>query len=221
MKRHAQLFLKRLRKALAPRRIRYFLVGEYGDETQRPHYHAIIFGWWPEDAKPHSSNGGHPLYTSGALTAAWGLGHVTFGSVTPESCAYTAAYCVKKITGPAARAHYTRITLSGQMIEVPPEFALMSTGRVRGGGIGGGFRERYRAELDAGDSALLGGRKVRMPRYYDRLLQAEAPERLQAVKQARKARALAHRENNTPERLATREEIATHKARANRKENIK
>lgn len=37
-----QKFLKRLRKR-TPGKIRYFLCGEYGSKTNRPHYHAIIF----------------------------------------------------------------------------------------------------------------------------------------------------------------------------------
>lgn len=36
-----QLLVKRMRKQFP---LRYFLVGEYGDETFRPHYHALIFG---------------------------------------------------------------------------------------------------------------------------------------------------------------------------------
>lgn len=47
-----QNFIKRLRKAqhqLSPDiKIRYYGVGEYGTETQRPHYHAIIFNMLPE-----------------------------------------------------------------------------------------------------------------------------------------------------------------------------
>ena len=43
-KRHLQLFLKRLRKNLGERRIKYFACGEYGGQTMRPHYHAILFG---------------------------------------------------------------------------------------------------------------------------------------------------------------------------------
>ena len=41
--RDLQLFWKRLRKARTPG-IRYYACGEYGDQTARPHYHAIIFG---------------------------------------------------------------------------------------------------------------------------------------------------------------------------------
>jgi len=39
-----QLFIKRLRKRMPPRSLRYFLCGEYGDRTARPHYHILIFG---------------------------------------------------------------------------------------------------------------------------------------------------------------------------------
>lgn len=43
--RHPQLFIKRLRKSLAPSKIRHFYVGEYGDHGERPHYHLILFGY--------------------------------------------------------------------------------------------------------------------------------------------------------------------------------
>jgi len=39
-----QKFFKRLRKALGDRTIKYFACGEYGDKTERLHYHSIIFG---------------------------------------------------------------------------------------------------------------------------------------------------------------------------------
>lgn len=44
LKRDLQLFIKRLRKALGKRRIKYYFAGEYGPKTMRPHYHGIIFG---------------------------------------------------------------------------------------------------------------------------------------------------------------------------------
>nr|CDL65755.1 unnamed protein product [uncultured bacterium] len=44
-KRHIQLFLKRLRKALSKYNIslKYVIVGELGETTHRPHYHAIFY----------------------------------------------------------------------------------------------------------------------------------------------------------------------------------
>lgn len=41
-KRHVQKFMKRLRKIYG-QKLRYFMVGEYGTETKRPHYHIILF----------------------------------------------------------------------------------------------------------------------------------------------------------------------------------
>ena len=40
-----QDWLKRFRKAVEPRRVRYFGVGEYGDQLWRPHYHVILFNY--------------------------------------------------------------------------------------------------------------------------------------------------------------------------------
>lgn len=43
-----QLFFKRLRKAQgAGQQLRYYLVGEYGEQNMRPHYHMIIFNLKP------------------------------------------------------------------------------------------------------------------------------------------------------------------------------
>ena len=43
-----QKFLKRLRKAYRGK-LRYFVAGEYGEQTARPHYHMILYGWRPTD----------------------------------------------------------------------------------------------------------------------------------------------------------------------------
>lgn len=42
-KRHLQLHFKKLRKKLEPKTIKYYAVGEYGDRSDRPHYHYLIF----------------------------------------------------------------------------------------------------------------------------------------------------------------------------------
>jgi len=43
VKEDLQKFFKRLRRVVR-KPIKYYACGEYGDSTQRPHYHALIFG---------------------------------------------------------------------------------------------------------------------------------------------------------------------------------
>lgn len=82
--RDVQLFLKRLRKAISPVALRYFFVGEYGDDTQRPHYHAALFGVG--------------LNAVEDVRRAWARGNIMLGDLTPQSAAYIAGYVTKKMT---------------------------------------------------------------------------------------------------------------------------
>ncbi|QXP44216.1 MAG: replication initiator protein [Arizlama microvirus] len=108
VKRDVQLFMKRLRKAIYPATVRYYLVGEYGDNTFRPHYHVVLYGLDRTHAR--------------IFADAWGLGHVHVGDVTRESCQYVAGYVTKKMNSHADPR------LKGRA----PEFTLMS----RNPGIG-------------------------------------------------------------------------------------
>lgn len=93
-----QKFWKRLRKT--GEQIRYIACGEYGPKTLRPHYHAIVFNYWPDDAKFYKKNiVGDLLFTSEKLNKIWGLGYVIVGMVSYESAAYVARYVQKKAFG--------------------------------------------------------------------------------------------------------------------------
>lgn len=138
---HSQKWLKRLRKELSPEKIRYFLVGEYGDESQRPHYHAAIFGLDPIHTQSFDS-------TSELINKTWGKGHTMVGTLTMESASYIAGYVTKKLTN--KNDPYVSKKLAGRN----PEFARMSLGgRTKSGGIGalavGNIAAAY------GDSAAL------------------------------------------------------------------
>lgn len=112
-KKDLQKFLKRLRRKYnAP--IRYFAVGEYGDRTDRPHYHLCIFGMSIEDTP--------------CIESAWSkkhecIGNIHTGNVEKESARYIAGYTIKKLTNKDDSRLYGRT----------PEFMLSSR---RGGGIG-------------------------------------------------------------------------------------
>lgn len=116
--RDATLFLKRLRKAYLPSRLRYYLVGEYGDQTQRPHYHAALFGF------PSCSYGVSRYSQSRTICCpacetvkkAWGYGFVQLGELNDHTAAYIAGYVTKKMTGANDERLYGR----------HPEFARIS-----------------------------------------------------------------------------------------------
>lgn len=78
-------------------KIRYFGVGEYGEKTNRPHYHAIIFG---EDFLGGAHIVGEEVFNEDVLSK-WGKGMVvTKPLIDARACFYTAGYCVKKVTDP-------------------------------------------------------------------------------------------------------------------------
>lgn len=101
--RDTQLFLKRLRKKFSGKKIRFFLCGEYGSNTHRPHYHAILFGldlFDFRDLRPVSNNQiGQTIYTSPTFEKVWQNGFVSLGEVTFHSCNYVARYTLKKQFG--------------------------------------------------------------------------------------------------------------------------
>lgn len=101
-KRDLQLFFKRLRKAHPKGHtpIRYYAVGEYGGESNRPHYHLILFNASIE-----------------LVQDAWGHGHVHYGLVTGASVGYTLKYMSKPQRIPM---HHND--------DRTPEFSLMSKG---------------------------------------------------------------------------------------------
>ena len=122
-KRDVQLFMKRLRKAFDGREIRFYLAGEYGTETHRPHYHAILFGLsladFPDIQPVRRNSFGQLLYKSDIMYNIWKLGHVALAEVSWQTCAYVARYCVKKLGGDVSRETY-------ESFGVLPEFSLMS-----------------------------------------------------------------------------------------------
>lgn len=103
IKKDLQDYLKRLRYYLGDNKIKYYAVGEYGDNYYRPHYHAIIFG----------SNDKELIEKS------WNKGFVYVGNVTHDSIQYVTGYITKKLWGQFGKDVY------GDRL---PPFNLMSQG---------------------------------------------------------------------------------------------
>lgn len=85
-KRDIQLFLKRLRKSLDPHLIRFFICGEYGPRTLRPHYHGILWNMPPTE------------WTQDRVSRAWQKGFISISEANQSRAAYVASYVTKKHT---------------------------------------------------------------------------------------------------------------------------
>jgi len=199
-----QLFLKRLRKH-AKTQIRFFHCGEYGESTNRAHYHAIIFGFRPDDLVKHSENGqGDQLYSSILLDKLWGLGQVRIGEVTFESAAYCARYILKKVTGEKAEAHYrTFDPITGEVFQRVPPYVTMS----RRPGIAREWFNKYFTDIYPSDFLILRGKKMLPPKFYDRVYAGFDLKAVERLKFQRQLKAKPHKADNTPQRLRVREEV--------------
>lgn len=191
LKRDVQLFMKRLRKRYQyDNHLMYYAAGEYGGLTSRPHYHIIIFGLRLDDLVFYKkSPQGHNYYNSAFMNSVWqDKGFVVVADVTWETCAYTARYVTKKLYGKEAVIY--------EKYNIEPEFALMS----RRPGISRSFFDARRSgsldENNNGDNLYSldylnietnsGGRRLYIPAYYDRLMAAVEPERIEGIKDSRR-----------------------------------
>lgn len=185
---HLQKFFKDLRRYYEYhydiKGIRFYACGEYGDRTQRPHYHALVFGmpiptnklnWYKRNEL------GDPLYYSKELTEIWGRGFVTIGELNYHTAAYVARYCTKKINGASKENGFYE--KQGKT----PEFSRMS----RRPGIGERYYRENREEIYKNDEIIMKTVKdmvigERPPRYYDRLYDVDSPEDMELLKRKRK-----------------------------------
>ena len=205
VKHHAQDFLKRLRFHSGAK-FRYYMVGEYGSQCpdheivdcpvcgpiQRPHYHAVIFGWLPSDKEMLGYRDGGAVYKSETIGKAWKKGSHEFGSCTFESCAYVARYIMKKQVGDNQHVadHYSKyFPLSDEFYDMPKEFAIMSRGqRTNMGGIGSMWYEHYKQDIYPADEVPVPGRGVigKPPKFYDAMYEQEDPRGMAKIKAERR-----------------------------------
>ena len=217
VKKDYQDFMKRLRKAIAPTKVRYYHCGEYGSVRDsngnivegllgRPHYHAILFGYQFPDLVEYREKKGVKLYMSPMLEKIWGKGFVTVGEVTFESAAYVARYVLKKRTGEMAEGdegtnHYVKPDENGELQLVLPEYTTMS----RKPGIAHDWFQEFKDDLRK-DYVTIRGKKFRPPKYYDTLFEIEEPEYMEKVKARRLAKAKKD-EDNGPDRREDKEKV--------------
>lgn len=197
-----QLFMKRVRRHFHGQVVRFFVAGEYGEGLKRPHYHACLFGIDFNDKQPVSIFGKRSGYRSALLAKLWGLGHVHLGDLNVRTAGYAARYCLKKVTGHAAEAHYAVCDSDGVLGSLVPEFCRVSLRP----GVGALWFDRYRGDL-SGDFVVHEGARYSVPRYYDKLTKRLDPSRLEQLKEDRETRALPHKHECSPARLSVREQV--------------
>jgi len=101
--RDVRWFVQRLRREVGG--VRYVVVGEYGERTERPHFHALLWFVSCKDA-------------AGACVRAWTKGYVHVGEISEDSIQYTISYLLKRMIKP------DDVRLDGR----PPEFGRFSHG---------------------------------------------------------------------------------------------
>lgn len=196
-----QLFMKRLRKLLKPKKLRYFMCGEYGDDDLRPHYHVCLFNHDWTDKILHKRKKTGNLYISPTLQNVWGNGFCTTADLTYSSANYTARYVLKKVTAPDHVPNHLRTDpATGEEIALRPEYVTMS----RAQGIGKTWLKRFRGDVYPSDEVIHNGRRFKVPRFYDNQLHQDERDNL---KRKRRQAVKTYKKHLTPERLKVREKV--------------
>lgn len=172
VKKDCQDFMKRLRFYYPGRRIRFYLAGEYGDHTFRPHYHVILFGIGLDDIHDLHSHGvnelGQTYYISDHIASIWSNGFVLLSAVSWKTCAYVARYVTKKLGSQDDLR---------ELLNQEPVFALMS----RKPGIGKFYLMKHPDCLDFQTINLSNPEEsiqIRLPKYFLKQLNNPGTEKL-------------------------------------------
>jgi len=201
---HFQKFMKALRHKYAPKKIRFYHCGEYGEENRRPHYHAILFNHDFQDKEIWKQDNEIKTYTSKTLSSIWHNGFTSISDVTLESAQYVAKYIIKKINGAYAPDHYSHMTRYGEITQLTPEYTTMS----RRPGIASNWYQQYKTDVFPSNFITFNGKKMSAPKYYQKILEQESPRKYEKLKRRLRLIAKQRLRDNTPPRLHAREQCA-------------
>lgn len=177
-------FLKSLRKNYerkGHKGIKYYLCGEYGEKGKRPHYH-IIFMNLPLDISQfydsHIDSNYKAHWKSKEIEKYWDKGLIDICELEWSNAAYTARYCAKKLFKTISDRQYA---VNGKI----PEFVRMSKG------IAKEYFLEHKKNIIKQDGVIaktVKGNitKVKMPRYYLKMIEKENPELYNNIKKSRK-----------------------------------
>lgn len=200
-----QKFMKRLRKAIYPKQVRYFHCAEYGPKFLRPHHHALLFGFdFPDklvfDVKGKKKDGA-VYFVSPLLQSLWSFGFSMITAVNEDTAAYCSRYILKKHAGTGMwgeELHHAKKLHYG---EREPEFITMSLKPA----IGQKWYDRFRDEVYQDGCVIFKSYKIKAPKFYDSKYEIDFPFQMCMIKSERERRASL--KDNSPAKLAVREEV--------------
>lgn len=161
-KRDLQNFFKLVRRHYTDMKFKYFAVGDYGEDADRPHYHVIWLGvsqnWegFVYRKTVYSKGKQVDLYE----VDEWIHGYVHVGTVEMDSVRYVTDYATKSLNGIRARETYG-------VRELPFKIASQ--------GLGKRYCEKHAEELKRKEQFLLRGVHYGLPRYYRDILGIKNP----------------------------------------------
>lgn len=159
--------------------IRYAGCGEYGANTERPHFHLTIFGYSFPDKVLAGKRAGKEYYHSAELQKLWGKGEFQCQEVTefsPATAEYICKHNTSRVKGTMAHEHY-----QGRQ----PEFYLTS----RSPAMGATFVKKFgETDIYSQDNCRTPNKKgfCRPPPYYDKLWTDMHPDEMDAIRKNRK-----------------------------------
>lgn len=163
-----QLFMKSLRKHIAPIKVRYFGCGEYGSKGMRPHFHVILFGYCPDDLIFMYKDKGNEYCQSPLISRIWNRGYIL---VCPSIDSRTVPY-VSKYLQKFNEDSFIRHTFDGKEYKLRPPFVLCS----RRPGIGANALDSAFMDFD-NDKLYVNGKSIRIPRFYLKALKKRQQEK--------------------------------------------
>lgn len=184
-----QKYLKRLRKRIGDRKIKYYACGEYGPDGGRPHYHMVIFGlalWEHQLGSPRGK--GYEILGGPGFTAWHPRGFVAGGSINYGSLRYITDYVSKKSDIPTRlrqqRLDDLQINIRSTYLEPVADVVHLKQGyqvqrpfQLCSQGIGKEYLHKHKERLlrDMG-CAVTTGKIAPLPRYYVKKLLEQHPE---------------------------------------------
>lgn len=194
---HVKTFINSLRKhfnRLGTNNIRYFYCGEYGETTQRPHYHMLIYGL-PMDITQnydyHIDKQFKEHWKNPIIDQYWPYGMHDIANVEWSSAAYVSRYCMKKIYEEENSDQW--YAEHGKL----KEFICMS----RKPGIGMNYYQKNKFKIYENDSMIMKTVKgntgsFKPPKAFDKLFKEEYPDQFEKIEKHRKKCAERSRRNS-------------------------